>query len=622
MAAFLPRRSSCPWRCSRPVRDVTPLRHLGALVAPHRTLLVAATAAAAIAAVLDGFVLTLLIPFLRVLFGAAAVGADVPTAVEQVLAWVTRGFLDTADPGRSLLNVAILILGGVAIKNAAQVGGEYLGRVVQEGVASNLREGVFDRLQIAQLGVVIGARRGGVIATVTADVEHVSGVVGSSAVTAVRQLGLLVVYVAILAALSLRLTVVTMALVPVVVLLLSPVLRNVRRSSRAAFAERGELSALLVETLDGARVVRAHSGADYESQRFRAALGRYRARTLDAQRFAMLSGPVSETLGAAAILLLLAAGTSWVGGGALRPEVLVAFVVVSLRVLSPVKKLAQYPALVAQAAAAAERIFALMHLPAPERDDPAATEFPGLRRTLAVRGAWFAYEGEDWVLRDVTVRIGRGEVVALVGPSGAGKSTLADLLPRFIEPQRGVVLVDDVPVSHFTRDSLRRAIGVVSQETVVFNDTVEANIAYGEWRSASRAQVVAAARLANAHAFIAQLPQGYDTRLGERGHRLSGGERQRIAIARALLRDPPILILDEATAHLDAASEQLVQEALARLFVDRTVLVIAHRLSTVRRADRIIVLERGRIVEEGPHDALVAADGRYRELYRLQLAVT
>jgi subfamily B ATP-binding cassette protein MsbA len=264
---------------------------------------------------------------------------------------------------------------------------------------------------------------------------------------------------------------------------------------------------------------------------------------------------------------------------------------------------------------AAARLFELLDREPDDVDPPDAPDFPGLRDRIELEGVWVAYEGEQWVLRDVDLAIERGQVLALVGPSGAGKSTLVDLLPRFVEPKRGRVLVDGVPVTMYARQSLRRSLGIVSQHTVIFNDTVRNNIAYGDQSGASDEAVEDAARAANAHGFVERLPQGYETLLGERGMRLSGGERQRIAIARALLRDPPILILDEATSNLDPESERLVQSAIARLLRDRTVLVIAHRLSTVVRADEIVVLDRGQVVERGRHDELIAAGGVYQRLH-------
>jgi subfamily B ATP-binding cassette protein MsbA len=300
----------------------------------------------------------------------------------------------------------------------------------------------------------------------------------------------------------------------------------------------------------------------------------------------------------------------------LAPEAIIVFLAAALRLTSPLKTIASFPAMMALALASAERIFAILDEPSAEVDRPGEGQ-ARFERDIVFDGVSFRYGGGDPVLSEVSFTLGKGRVVALVGPSGAGKTTLADLLPRFHDPTSGRILMDGVPLTRLTRRSLRALMGVVSQDTVLLNDTAFANIAYGS-PDATPAQVEAAAEAANAAGFIAQLPGRYDTVLGERGTRLSGGQRQRIAIARALLRDPPILILDEATSALDTESERLVQQAIDRLMRERTVLVIAHRLATVRDADEIIVLDAGRVVQRGTHEELFRAGGVYRRLYDLQ----
>ncbi len=585
---------------------------------PYRRVFVTGLALGALASVFDAFTFSLLIPFLRLLFGAGSALAQAPSAAERVLATIVGGWLAPLDPRAGLTVVLLLIAATIAVKNLCLFGAGYASSIVQEGVVRDLRTRLFAHVQ--RLGLpFFGATRGGELAArVVADAEQARGAVHGLG-HATRNAVLVTVYLALLFALSWRLALVALLVVPTVAFGMRPLLRAVRRRAGRAAGARGDLAAVAVESAAAARVVKAYAGEAGERRRFDGAAERARRSTLGAQRLTLLASPLSETLGAAALVVLLVASGSGVAGGALRPELFVTFVAVALRMLSPMKALAQFPALLAESVAATDRVFELLDAP-PEPEDAAdARTFPAHPGRIAFRDVWVRYGTDHWALRGVTLAIARGEVVALVGPSGAGKSTLVDLLPRFVEPTRGAVLVDGVPLAAFHRRSLRRALGIVSQDPVLFNDTARANIAYGDRAGASDAEVEAAARAANAHGFITRLPAGYDTVVGERGSRLSGGERQRVAIARALLRDPPILILDEATAQLDAEAEREVQEAIARLLEGRTVLVIAHRLATVARADRIIVLDAGRVVEAGSHEELVAAGGMYGRLHAMQV---
>ncbi len=588
---------------------------------PYRTWFLLSFVAAVVASALDGFTLALLIPLLRLLFGAASGIADAPTVLEQMLALLVGPLLETGERATALRNVIVLILGTVVVKNAAVFAAGYLGEYVQEGVARDLRTRLYAHIQRLGLGFFHGMKGGQLLSRVVADTDQAKSLVSAALVSALQNVILVAVYLAFLFALSWRLALVTLVLAPAIVLVMRPILARIRSRVRQALDDRGELTAIVSETVEGVRLVKAHGAEAYERRRFTEAVNRYFRGILGARGLAVLASPASETVGAVVfVLLLLVAFTATADGQALRPEVLVAFLAVSLRLLPPVKRLSQFPAQAEHALGAAERVFEVLDRPADDVDPPGALTFPGLRREIALRDVWVAYEGEDWVLRGVDLTLRRGEVVAIVGPSGAGKSTLVDLLTRFVEPRRGEVSVDDVPLDRYGRRSLRRALGIVSQHTVIFNDTVRSNIAYGDQEGASIAAVEGAARAANAHHFIERLPQGYDTLLGERGMRLSGGERQRIAIARALLRDPPILILDEATSSLDTESERLVQVAIARLLQNRTVLVVAHRLSTVARADRIVVLDGGRLIEQGRHEELVRAGGLYQRLVSVELS--
>lgn len=588
---------------------------------PYIPAFVASFVLAVLASIFDGFSFALMIPFLRVLFGGGPMQLEAPTVVERVLDTTVGGVLSDEGGFAALRAIALLILAAVALKNVAGYVAAYLGAYIQEGFARDLRNALYAHIQQLGLGFYQRTRGGQLISRMLADADQAKVLV-SAALASVLQNGVLIaVYVAILFALSWRLTLLTLILAPLLALVLTPVLRRMRQRLRRALDDRGELTVIMSDTVGGVRLVKAHAAESYERRRFSEAANRYFDGILRTQRLAILASPLSETLASAVVVMLLLSVTLIAAEAqTFRPELFVTFLAVTIRLLPPVKSLAQFPAYAQQAMAAADRVFEILEEPPDDIDDPSAIAFPRLQREIRFSDVWFAYEPDNWVLRGIQLAARRGEVVAIVGPSGAGKSTLVDMLPRFIQPQRGVILIDGVPINVYTRRSLRSSLGIVSQEMVIFNETVLANIAYGDQSGVSQEAIEAAARAANAHSFIEHLPQGYATLLGERGTRLSGGERQRIALARVLLRDPPILILDEATSALDTESERLVQEAIGRLLENRTVFVIAHRLSTVARADLIVVLDGGRIVEQGRHSQLVSGGGLYQRLHALQLA--
>jgi subfamily B ATP-binding cassette protein MsbA len=594
-------------------------RRLLRLVRPYWGLLAAGLVVTFLASVLDGFVLIVLIPLLKNLFGTAGELESASTQLEAMVERMVQPFVAGLPPAQAAGRLVVLLVVGLLVKNTFSYLSSQITVRAQEGLVRDLRTRLFDHLLTLDLGYFQRTRAGQVISAMMADVDQTKTVITASLVSLFQNTVAIVVTLVVLSQISMRLTLFTLAFVPLLVLLLQRLVRRLRRHARARSRERGEVTATVSERIGAIRLIRSYGEEARESAGFRSQTDRYRKQVIRTQRFSSLTSPVTEVFSGFLVILIIWAATrpELLGLEApLAPATIIVFLMAALRLTSPLKTISNFPATMALALGSAERIFQVLD------ETPAEVDRPGegtarFERDIVFDRVGFRYGDGEPVLRDICLTIPKGTVVALVGPSGAGKTTLADLLPRFHDPTEGRILLDGVPLTRLTRRSLRALMGVVSQETLLLNDSVLANIAYGS-PGATRERVEAAAEAANAAGFIRQLPLGFDTLLGERGTRLSGGQRQRIAIARALLRDPPILILDEATSALDTESERLVQQAIDRLMRQRTVLVIAHRLATVRDADEIVVLDEGRIVQRGTHESLYRDGGLYRRLHDLQ----
>jgi len=588
-------------------------------VGPFVGLLIAAIALMVVSAGLDAFTLVLLIPFLQSLFGVEILGGADMSSLEQLLDGWFGAWIRSGDPLDALRNVCLLVLGALGVKNLALYGARLLTVYVQEHVERHIRDDVYGHLQYLPLSFFGQMKVGQLITRVLNDTREARTVITFALTDVLRQAVTAATYVAFLLLMSWQLTLVALVTGPLVAVGLSPILRRLKGSYGKAFQQRGELVSVAQETMSGIRLVKSFGAEEHERARFGETSRRYARRMVRANALSQAAGPISEVLSSVIALVLIWIGANMVlGTGTLSAPVFISFVTMAVRLVSPVKALAQFPAKMQLSIAAAERFFEVLDAPAEPRRGPDEESVRPPRESIRFHDVDFEYESERPVLSGIDFEARPGEVVALVGPSGAGKSTLVDLLPRFIDPTGGRITMDGRDLKDVPLGSLRSLFGVVSQETVIFHDSVRANISYGEERDEE--EIWKAIRAANAEEFIRDLPDGIDTLLGDRGVRLSGGQRQRVGIARAILRDPPLLILDEATSSLDTESEQLIQAALDRLLKGRTVFVIAHRLSTISGADRILALEDGRLVESGTHDELHAAGGLYRRLSDLQFA--
>ena len=560
-------------------------------------------------------------PYWRV-FALSLLALVVTAATEPAVAALFKPLLDESfvskDP-TGLVWMPLALVGLFLLRGLSGYAADMAMAWVAGKLVFDLRQLMFERLLTLPTPFYDQHASGALISKVTYDVTQVTEAATTVLTVLVRDTLTIIGLLAWMLYLNWQLTLIAFAVAPPIVALVYFVNRRIRGLARSLQQTYGNLTRVLQEVTEGHRVVKVFGGEDYERARFGKVSNWLRRYQMKVKSAASLAGPISQVaavMGLALIVFLAsrqaAAGTLTVGG-------FVSFIGAMGLLLSPIKRLTSINERMQKGLAAAESVFGLIdQQPEPQDGEPGPQRAKG---ELEFRAVSFQYHsGESRAVSDIAFRAAPGETLALVGPSGSGKSTVASLIPRFYEPSGGQILLDGRDITAMRLKDLRAQVSLVSQDVLLFNDTVAANIAYGAREEVSRETIETAARAANALDFINALPKGLDTTVGDKGIRLSGGQRQRIAIARALLKDAPILILDEATSALDSESERAVQEALERLRAGRTTLVIAHRLSTIERADRILVLEAGRVVETGSHDGLLAAGGLYSDLYRIQYA--
>jgi ATP-binding cassette, subfamily B, bacterial MsbA len=568
-----------------------------------------------------GRLLPYLRPYWRVLSVGGVLGLLVSGA-EGFIAWLVKPAMDDIFLKRDvtmLKLIPLLLLAAYLAKGVGRFGQSYLMASVGERVIARIRRELYAHIHTMSLSFFASLHSAELMTRVVNDVNRLARLSSTVLVMVVRHVGTIVALLVVMFLREWVLALIAIAIFPAVGLTVRAIGRKLYRINKRAQEKIAELNVMLQESFTGTKIVKAFGREGLEQERFNQVNDRMLALALKDHRVDEMAEPLMEILGALSVM-----GALWYGGyrvisGALTPGDFFSFTAAVILLYGPVRQLSRTANTVQQSIASVERVFEILDTPPAIVNAPGAHVLPGLAESIVFEAAGFRYpEAEDWALRDISLTVRKGELVAFVGMSGAGKTTLMELLPRFHDVSTGRITIDGHDLRAVRVESLRALIGIVTQDTFLFQDSIEYNIAYGK-PGATRAEIERAARLAQAHDFIAPLPAGYATPVGERGVKLSGGQAQRLAIARAFLKDPPILILDEATSDLDAESEFLVQQALSDLMKGRTVLVIAHRLATVKHADRVVVIHGGHIAEIGNHDQLMTReDGIYRRLATLQ----
>jgi len=570
------------------------------------------------------FSFTLLIPFLNLLFGINKLVTSKPEfgfskdALLDSLNYFISNVIIHQGKVQALIYICVVILIAFFLRNFARFFAMYFMANVRIGAVKAMRDEIYKKLLILPLSFYTKQKKGDIIARTTTDIQEVEYSIMNYLEMIVRDPVTVIAYLIFMIILSPKLTLFVLIILPVTGLLIGQIGKTLRKQSRIGQSKFASLLAIIEETISGLRIIKAFNAIGYSDKKFKQENSSYARTLLWIYRRRDLSSPLSEFLSSVVIVVVL-----WFGGKmvlsdtpAIEASAFITYIVVFSQIIPPAKTFAQGFYSIQKGIASADRIFEILDADEVIEEKPEALAISSFQKEIEYRNVGFTYDHEP-VLKNINLKVHRGRIVALVGESGGGKSTMVDLLPRFYDVTRGELLLDGINIKEYKINNLRALMGIVSQESILFNDTIFNNIAFGE-TGVSEEEVIAAAKVANAHDFIMQMEKGYQTNIGDRGMKLSGGQRQRISIARAVLANPPILILDEATSSLDTEAEKLVQTALNNVMKDRTTVVIAHRLSTIRHADEIVVLKKGEIVERGTHSQLIKREGVYKRLQDLQ----
>ncbi len=529
----------------------------------------------------------------------------------------THCFGEVFSQSKMLIMLAVATVGMALFSNVFRYLCAWTIENLRTRTVQRIRNEMFDRVMDLNVGYFSDQRKGDIISKITSDVTVVQFCITNTLQVAFREPLLIIGYITAMIAISWQLSIFSVLFLPVVAFVIGSIVKKLRHPARKGQERLGEIVSALDESLSGMKVIKSYNATDYIKEKFVTLNESFSAITLSLARRQQLASPVSEFLGITAIAVIIIFGGGLVAAGKLDAAQFMAFIAIFSQITRPVRAFVDQFGNINQGIAAGERIFSILETESEIQDCENPHEITSFKKSIEFKDVHFSYDGQREVISGVSFVINKGETVALVGPSGGGKSTLSELIPRFFDPCKGEILIDGVAITSCSQHSLRALMSSVAQDTILFNDTIEGNLRLAKLEATDQ-EVIEAAKAANAHDFILQSEDGYATNIGDRGLKLSGGQRQRLSIARAILKNPDILILDEATSALDTESEKLVQESLEKLLSGRTSIVVAHRLSTIYNADKILVIDRGQVVEQGRHSELMAKGGIYAKLVEMQ----